>query len=109
MTDRLPPGLRDRFLATDIISACALGALAAVIIAAVVEAIAVGRWPAGVGTLAAPIAGAAVILTALYERSGNPFSGLQLNLVIVFALVLVGAAIRQVWSQALAPRRSPST
>lgn len=105
LTDHLPPGLGDRFVAADTISACVIGALAVVIIAAVVEAIAIGRWPAGTGTIAAPVLGAAVILTALYERAGHPFSGLQLNLVIVFVLVLVGVACRQVWSQAFAPRR----
>ncbi len=93
-------------VAADTISACVIGALAVVIIAAVVEAIAIGRWPAGMGTIAAPVLGAAVILTALYERAGHPFGGLQLNLVIVFVLVLVGVACRQVWSQAFAPRRS---
>lgn len=108
-TDRLPPELHDRVLAADVILACAIGALAIVITTAVIEGIAVGRWPAGVGTVVAPVIGAAVILAALYERSGNPFGGLQLNLVIVFVLVIVGVAIRQVWSQALAPRWSPST
>lgn len=35
VTDHLPPGLPDRFLAVDIISACVIGALAVVILAAV--------------------------------------------------------------------------
>lgn len=104
LTDHLPPAPSDRFFAADIISACVIGALAVVIIAAVVEAIAVGRWPAGAGTVAAPVLGAAVMLAALHERAGNPFGGLQLNLVIVFVLVLVGVAFREVWSRCFAPR-----
>lgn len=105
LTDHLPTGLHDGFLAADIISACAVGALAVVMIAAVVEAIAVGRWPAGMGTIAAPVIGAAIILTALYERAGNPFGGLHLNPVVVFLLVLIGVALREVCSRGRTPRR----
>lgn len=108
-TGRLPPGLHDSVLAGDVISACAIGALAVVITTAVIEAIAVGHWRAGIGSIAAPIAGAAVILFALHERTGGFVGGQQLNTFIAFVLVLVGVAIRQVWSQALAPRWSPST
>jgi len=108
-TDHLPPAPHDSFLAADVIAACAIGALAVVITTAVIEAIAVGHWRAGIGTIAAPIAGAAVILFALHERTGGFVGGQQLNTFIAFVLVLAGVACRQVWSQALAPRRSPST
>lgn len=104
LTDHPAPGLSDRFLSADIMSAWVIGALVLVVIAAVVEAGAVGRWPVGAGTIAAPIIGATVVLTALYERTGSFTGGVQPNLVAVFALVLIGIAIRQVWSQAVAPR-----
>jgi hypothetical protein len=103
LTDRPPSPVTDFFYSTNVVSTVAVAALAVSVIAAVIEAVAVGKWPIGVATILAPVVGAAVILTALYYRSG--FGGeLQLNLFIALVLVLLGVAIREVWSRAWAPR-----
>jgi heme/copper-type cytochrome/quinol oxidase subunit 1 len=95
--------LNDVFFIVNVIASIAVAALAITAIAAVVEAISVARWPTGIATILAPITGAAIILTALYYGTG--FGGcLRLNLLIVFALVLLGVAIREVWSRVGAPR-----
>lgn len=98
-----PSPLNDVFFTANVIAGIAVVALAITAIAAVVEAISVARWPAGIATILAPITGAAVILTALYYGTGFG-GGLQLNLPIVFTLVLVGIAIREMWSRVWAPR-----
>ncbi|MCV7194147.1 hypothetical protein [Mycolicibacterium brumae] len=87
----------------DTLAVCTAIALAVTVIAAVVEAVTVGRWPAGVATVVTPIVGAAVILGALHYRSGFA-DGLQLNMLVVFALVLLGVGVREVWSRVWAPR-----
>lgn len=89
--------------AMDTIAVCTVIALATAVIAAVVGAVAAGRWPAGIATIVTPIFGAALILTALHYRSGF-VDGLQLNMIVVFVLVLIGIAAREVWSRAWAPR-----
>lgn len=105
LTDQPPSTLADPFYSANIIATVAAVALAVTVLAAVVEAVAVGRWPAGVATILTPAVGAGVILTALYYRSG--FAGeLQLNLNVVFVLVLLGVAVREVWSRAWALRAS---
>lgn len=72
-------------------------------IAALVEAVLTRRWLAGIGTVLAPVLGAAIILTALYERSRYLGGGrLELPLLVVFALVLFDVAVREVWSRVLA-------
>jgi hypothetical protein len=103
LTDHPPSALNDGFFIVNVIASVAVAALAITAIAAVVEAVSVARWPAGIATILAPITGAAVILTALYYGTGFG-GGLQLNLLIVFALVLLGVAIREVWSRVLVPR-----
>ncbi|WP_135453505.1 hypothetical protein [Mycobacterium sp. DL99] len=103
LTDQPPSTLTDPFYSANIIATVAAAALAVTVIAAVVEAVAVGRWPAGIATVVTPIFGSALILTALHYRSG--FAGeLQLNLTAVFVLVLIGVAVREVWSRGFAPR-----
>jgi heme/copper-type cytochrome/quinol oxidase subunit 1 len=103
LTNHPSSPLNDVFFTSNVIASVAVVALAITAIAAVVEAISVARWPAGIATILAPITGAAVILTALYYGTGFG-GGLRLNLLIVFALVLLGVAIREVWSRVLAPR-----
>ncbi|MGW4100642.1 hypothetical protein [Mycobacterium sp. NPDC004974] len=105
LTDQPPSLVTDFFYSTNVVSSIAAVALAVTVTAAVVEAVAVGRWPAGVATILTPIAGAGVILTALHYRSGFA-GGLQLNPTVMFGLVLLGVAIREVWSRAWAPRRT---
>ena len=87
----------------NLVSSVAVFALVVTVIVAVVEAVAVGRWPAGVATILTPVAGAGVILTALYYRSGFA-GGPQPSLTVVFVLVLLGVAIRETWSRVWAPR-----
>ncbi len=101
LTDQPPPGLADPFYSANIIATVAAVALAVTLLAAVVEAVAVGRWLAGVATALTPAVGAGVILTALYYRSGA-----ALNLVAVLVLVLFGVGVREVWSRAWAPLAS---
>ncbi|WP_285034588.1 hypothetical protein [Mycolicibacterium sp. lyk4-40-TYG-92] len=103
LTNHPPSPLNDVFFVANVIASVAVVALVITAIAAVVEAVSVARWPAGIATILAPITGAAVILTALHYGTGFG-SGLQLNLLIVFALVLLGVAIREVWSRVWAPR-----
>lgn len=98
-----PPALNDGFFIVNVLSTVAVVALAITTIAAVVEAISVARWPAGIVTILAPITGAAIILCALHYGTGFG-GGLKLSLLVVFALVLLGVAIREVWSRVWAPR-----
>lgn len=105
LTDRPPSALADPFYSANIIVTVSVAALAVTVIAALVEAVLGRRWLSGAGTVLAPIIGAAIILTALYERAGF-LGGGQLDLppLLVFLLVLLGVAAREVWSRALAPR-----
>ncbi|MUM15852.1 hypothetical protein FZI91_22565 [Mycobacterium sp. CBMA271] len=105
LTDQPPSTLADPFYSANVVSSVAVAALAVTVIAAVVESVTVGRWPAGVATILTPVVGAGVILTALYYRSGFA-SELQLNLTVVLVLVLLGVAVREVWSRVWAPRAS---
>ncbi len=102
LTDH-PLALNDGFFIVNVLSTVAVVALAITTIAAVVEAISVARWPAGIVTILAPIIGAAIILSALHYGTGFG-GGLELSLLVVFALVLLGVAIREVWSRLWAPR-----
>ncbi|MGC7224588.1 hypothetical protein RBA13_22795, partial [Mycobacteroides abscessus subsp. massiliense] len=70
LTDRPPSGLSDPLHAANIIATVSVAALAVTVIAALVEAILGRRWLLGAGTVIAPVTGAAIILTALYERAG---------------------------------------
>ena len=98
-----PPALSDGFFIVNVIASVAVVALAITTIAAVVEAVSVARWPAGIATILTPVTGAVIILSALYYGTGFG-GGLKLDLLIVFALVLAGVAIREVWSRVWAPR-----
>ena len=103
LTDHPSSPLNDGFFIANVIASVAVVALAIAAIAATVEATTVARWPAGIATILTPITGAVIILSALHY--GTRFGGgFQLNLVIVFVLVLVGIAIREVWSRVWAPR-----
>lgn len=106
LTDQPTSPPTDYFSTANIIATVTVVAVAVTVIAAVAEAIAAGRWPAGVLTILAPIAGAAIVLTALYARTGLA-GDLQLNLVTVFVLVLLGVMVREVWSRVWAPRLLP--
>jgi hypothetical protein len=96
------------FTSTNIIATVTAFALGATVTAAAVEAVAAGRWPAGIGTILAPVAAAAIIITALH--CGSTYSGgLQLNPILVFVLVLAGVAMREVWSRGFAPHLQRKT
>lgn len=100
LTDRPPSGLSDPFYASNVLATVTVAALAVAVIAALFEAVLGRRWLLGVGTVLAPVIGAVIILTALYERAGYLGSGyLDLPVLVVFALVLLGIAIREVWSR----------
>lgn len=103
LTDQAPSPATDFFYSVNLVSSVAVFALVVTVIVAVVEAVAVGRWPAGVATILTPVAGAGVILTALYYRSGLA-GGPQPSPTVVFVLVLLGVAIRETWSRVWAPR-----
>ncbi|OBI66152.1 hypothetical protein A5664_14735 [Mycolicibacterium fortuitum] len=108
LTDGPPTGLSDPFFETNVLSTISIVALAVTTIAAVVEAVLARRWLSGAGTVLAPVIGAAIILTALHERSGYLGGGrLELPLFVVFVLVLLGVAVREVWSRVLEPRLAP--
>lgn len=101
LTDQPQSPVTDFFYSANLVASVAAVALAVTVIAAVVEAVAVGRWPAGVATILTPTFGSALILTALHYRHGME---LQLNVAAVFVLVLIGVAVREVWSRGFAPR-----
>lgn len=103
LTNHPPSPLNDGFFIVNVIASVAVLALAIAAVAATVEATTVARWPAGIATILTPITGAAIILSALHYGTGFG-SGLKLSLLVVFALVLLGVAIREVWSRAWAPR-----
>ncbi|OLP03853.1 hypothetical protein BVU76_02025 [Mycolicibacterium porcinum] len=105
LTDEPPSALADPFFAANIMATIAVAAVAITVVAALVEAIAERRWLVGAGTVLAPILGAAIILTALYERPGFLGGGhFDLPPLVVFVLVLIGVAVREVWSRAVSPR-----
>ncbi|MGV0740707.1 hypothetical protein ABQF35_30590 [Mycobacterium syngnathidarum] len=105
LTNRPPSVLADPFFSANVIATVALIALAVTVIAAVVEAVLGRRWWVGAGTVLAPVVGAAIILTALYERAGFLGGGhVDLPPLVVFVLVLFGVAVREVWSRVLQPR-----
>lgn len=98
----------DSFASTNIIATVTAVALGATVIVAAVEAVAADRWPAGIGTILAPVAAAAIILTALH--CGSTYcGGLQLNPFLEFVLVLAGVAMREVWSRGFAPHPQRET
>lgn len=103
------PLIIDSITSANIVATVTVVALAVTVLAAVVDAVAVRRWPAGIGTVLAPVLGAAIILMALQTRSSHFGGGLQLNPILVFAVVLVGVAIREVWSRRFAPRLQRET
>jgi heme/copper-type cytochrome/quinol oxidase subunit 1 len=103
LTDHPPSSLNDGFFIVNVIASVAVAALAITAIAAIVEAISVARWPAGIATILTPITGATIILSALHYGTGFG-GGLKLSLLVVFALVLLGVAIREMWSRVWAPR-----
>ncbi len=72
------------------------------VLAAVVEAVAVGQVAGRRrnDSHAGRVGG--IILTALYYRVDSQ-AGCSLNLTMAFVLVLLGVAIREVWSRAWAP------
>ncbi|BBY98201.1 hypothetical protein AWC04_12770 [Mycolicibacterium fallax] len=100
LTDQPSPVI-DFFYSANAVASAAAFALVLTMIAAVVEAVAVGRWPVGVAGILAPVAGAGIILATLHYRHGLD---LWLNLTVVFVLVLVGVAVREVWVRGWAPR-----
>nr|WP_017207473.1 hypothetical protein [Mycobacteroides abscessus] len=110
LTDRPPSGLSDPLHAANIIATVSVAALAVTVIAALVEAVLgrrwlLGGWLLGAGTVIAPVTGAAIILTALYERAGYLGGGhLDLPVLMVFVLVLLGVATREIWSRVILPR-----
>lgn len=110
LTDKPPSVLTDTMLNANIVSVIAVVALAVTVIAAVVEAVAHRRWRTGVLTVVAPVVGAAIILAVLYERDGYlGGGGLDLPLLVVFALVLLGVGVREMWSRVWAPRGTRAT
>lgn len=93
-------GLSDPFYVANVLATVTVAALAVTVIAALFEVVLERRWLLGVGTVIAPVIGAVIILTALYERAGYLGGGhLDLPVLVVFALVLLGVAIREVWSR----------
>lgn len=92
----------DAMVQANIVWTITLAAVAIAVVAAVMEAATMGRWPAGVATVVTPICGASVIVTAMHFGA---FGGrVQLSPPVVLALVLFGVTIREVWSRAWAPR-----
>ncbi|MFT3715430.1 MAG: hypothetical protein QM774_05635 [Gordonia sp. (in: high G+C Gram-positive bacteria)] len=90
------------FSVSNTFATLALVALGVVVLAAVAEAIVGGRWGTGIATVAAPVIGAVLV----YLGVNGGWGGVFLRPELVFALVLAGVAIREVWSRALAPTRA---
>ncbi|MEZ5213057.1 hypothetical protein [Gordonia sp. (in: high G+C Gram-positive bacteria)] len=80
---------------------CVLAAGVIVLAAAVAEAVLGGHWASGVLTVVAPAAGGVLVFVASCGGIGN----VLLRSELLFALVLAGVAIREIWSRALAPTR----
>ncbi|MFT4200486.1 hypothetical protein [Gordonia sp. (in: high G+C Gram-positive bacteria)] len=81
-----------------------LAAALVVLMAAVAEAILGKRWEPGLLTIGAPIVGGALITVVALGGIGDA----RFSLWLLFALTLLGVAIREVWSRALAPTRLES-
>ncbi|MGV0771775.1 hypothetical protein [Mycobacterium syngnathidarum] len=103
LTDQPPSPMTDFFSSVNAVASVAAAAVAVTVIAAVVEAFAVSRWPAGVATILTPIFGSALILITLHYRHAAA-GGPELNIIAVFVLVLLGVAVREMWSRVWAPR-----
>lgn len=86
---------------SSVVAVVALLALVVTIAAAVIEAYRGGHWSSGVVTVLAPIVGAVFVL---FNVVGSVI-GAQFFTHIAFALVLIGVAIREVWSRGFAPTR----
>jgi len=91
----------DRFAEANIFATVTLVAAVVVLLAAITEAVLGRRLVTGLLTIAAPLVGGALVF--LVARGG--IDSAQLRPVILFALALLGVAIREVWSRALAPTR----
>ncbi|MCV7192651.1 hypothetical protein [Mycolicibacterium brumae] len=97
----------DAFYGANLIVCAGLVALLVTVLAAVVEAIGMRGWPARIMTVLTPVAGATVILVAVRLTGfGAP---IQLNPALAFVVVLIGVAIRELWSRMWAPRASGAT
>ncbi len=74
------------------------------VLAALVEAVAVRRVVAGVITVAVPFAAATLIWSALPRGHGNFY----LEPTVALVVILVAVAIREVWERRLAPALTPT-
>lgn len=91
---------RDPFAEANVLTTVWLAALVVTVVAAVVQAALVRRLWRGLAAVAAPVIGGAIILWALAHRDGYlGVSGPQLPILVVFVLVLVGVAVRELGSR----------
>ncbi|MEZ0363701.1 hypothetical protein ACAG26_08355 [Mycobacterium sp. pUA109] len=97
------PAPADGFCVANVLVAAAWIALVIVVIAAIVDAVLLRRWWFGLATAAAPFLGAVIVLFALHERAGSAGGSLQLGSITTAVLVLLGIAVREVWSRSVVP------
>lgn len=98
LTDLSSSSGRDMFVTSNVLSTIAIAALVVTVVAAIVVALKDHRlWP-GLATVAAPVVGGVVVLWSLEQR-GFVDGGRDLPLLVVFVLVLLGIAIRELGSR----------
>lgn len=95
--------ISDGFGEQNALATAAMIAVAVTVIAGVVEAFLSRKWPAGTLTILTPIVGGALVWVAVEARSGDVWHDVFLRPSLVVAMVLLGVAIREVWSRGFAP------
>lgn len=105
----MPTAPMDGFTDANILATLSMIALAVTILAAVAEAITYRSWLASSLTIAAPVVGAALVMLAIDAQDGLVWDGVYLRPVLVASLIMLGVAVREIWSRGFAPaaRRSP--
>ncbi|MFT4086476.1 MAG: hypothetical protein QM658_04870 [Gordonia sp. (in: high G+C Gram-positive bacteria)] len=103
LTDSSPAlsAASSNFTAVNFFATLALVAVAITVCAAVAEAVFGRRLWTGVVTVVAPVVGG--LLIAIVHNGG--VGSMYFRIEILFALAVLGVAIREVWSRALAPTR----
>lgn len=92
------------FSDANVLSTVAVVALIVTIVAALGEAISYRRWTfGGLVTVAAPVVGGALVMAGIGAQHGELWSGVYLRPMLAALIVLLGVAIREVWSRRLAP------
>lgn len=91
------------FTDANVLATTAAVALLVTIVAAFGEAVTYRSWATGGLTVAAPVIGGALVFVAIAAQRGDIWGGVYLRPMLAALIVLLGVAIREVWSRGFAP------